>query len=198
MMHAEAVQTSAEECASSCQSKDSEGSHCLTCALLVIVTRMKTTSGGSHQGTATSTSQQKKQCNWWCSACGREYDWRNPDRILVIQDTTDRREAKVFRAHAPPTGVCENLWGSLKPNMYCGLPEAVVREGAEELTLRRQEEGMLRTIIDDTNVGDSRCRAFARGSELARNLLSHLQRCRRTGVEEVVPQVCRTLQCGQP
>ena len=29
--------------------------------------------------------------------------------IQCIQHSTDRREAKVFRAHAPPQGVCENL-----------------------------------------------------------------------------------------
>ena len=35
------------------------------------------------------------------------------------------------------------------------VPEAVVREGADELTLRREEEeGVLRTLIDTTNVGD--------------------------------------------
>ena len=26
-----------------------------------------------------------------------------------MQDRTDRREAKVFRAHAPPQGVCDNM-----------------------------------------------------------------------------------------
>ena len=33
------------------------------------------------------------------------------------------------------------------------VPEAVVREGADELTLRREEEGVLRTLIDTANCG---------------------------------------------
>ena len=43
----------------------------------------------------------------------------------------------------------------VKPTFTTDFPEAVVREGADELTLRRQE-GMLRTCIDATNVGNSR------------------------------------------
>ena len=27
-----------------------------------------------------------------------------PNRVLIVQDSTDRSEAKVFRAHAPPHG----------------------------------------------------------------------------------------------
>ena len=42
----------------------------------------------------------------------------------------------------------------VKPKFTAGFPGAVVREGADELTQRR-EEGILRTFIDTTNVGDS-------------------------------------------
>ena len=41
----------------------------------------------------------------------------------------------------------------VEPKFISDLPEDVVREGADELTLRR--EGMLRTLVDTTNVGDS-------------------------------------------
>ena len=30
----------------------------------------------------------QKQCNWWCAACGGQYDWRAPNRVLVMQDST--------------------------------------------------------------------------------------------------------------
>ena len=33
---------------------------------------------------------------------------------MAIQVSTDRREAKVFRAHAAPHGVCDNLINALK------------------------------------------------------------------------------------
>ena len=38
--------------------------------------------------------KKKKKCNWWCGACGGQHDWRNRNRILVIQESTDRVEAK--------------------------------------------------------------------------------------------------------
>ena len=55
-----------------------------------------------------------KQSNWWGAACGGKYDWSTPNRVLVIQDSTDLRESVVFRAGAPPDEVCENLMCALK------------------------------------------------------------------------------------
>ena len=50
-------------------------------------TRLKTTCGGSLLGTE-----------------GGQLDWKATNRILVIQDSTDRRDANVS-----PQGVCDNL-----------------------------------------------------------------------------------------
>ena len=50
----------------------------------------------------------------------------------------------------------------VKPKFTTDFPEAVVREGADRLTLRA-EEGMWRTFIETTDVGDSRWEATARG-----------------------------------
>ena len=47
-------------------------------------------------------------------ACGGQYDWRNPNGVLVTQDSSDPSEETVFRAHAPPQDVCENLVCALK------------------------------------------------------------------------------------
>ena len=58
--------------------------------------------------------RKTNQCNWWSAACGNQYDWRIPNGDLVILDSKDRSEAKVFRAHAPRNGVCENLVCALK------------------------------------------------------------------------------------
>ena len=130
-----------------------------------------------------------------------------PNRVLVIQDSTDHRNAKVFRAHAAPQGMWENLINApkllanqkkdggspirmivpglpvrsrrkimdglrlfsavdnnaaikigdhvVKPRFTTDFPGAVVREGADELTLRAHE-GLLRTFIYTTNVGNKR------------------------------------------
>ena len=48
-------------------------------------------------------------CCWWCAACGGQDDRRAPNRLLVLQDSVDPREAKVFRAHAAPQGLCDNI-----------------------------------------------------------------------------------------
>ena len=51
----------------------------------------------------------RKQCNWWCAACGGQYDWRNPAQSLGYTGQHGPPEAKVFRVHAAPHGVCDNL-----------------------------------------------------------------------------------------
>ena len=61
-----------------------------------------------------SSGHGEKQCNWWCTACGGQYDWRAPNRMFVIEDSTDHREAEVFRAHAAAQGTCDNLINALK------------------------------------------------------------------------------------
>ena len=40
----------------------------------------------------------REDCIWWYAACG---SWRNPNRVLVTQDSTNRSETGVLRAHAP-------------------------------------------------------------------------------------------------
>ena len=65
-------------------------------------------------GHGDSNNRKKKHCNWWCAACGGRYEWRAPNRILVVQLGTNAHEAKVFKAHAAPQGLCETLMNALK------------------------------------------------------------------------------------
>ena len=51
----------------------------------------------------------------------------------------------------------------VKAKFKTDFPEAVVREGADELTLRAEEEGAARTFIDTTSVGDREMAATAGG-----------------------------------
>ena len=44
----------------------------------------------------------------------------------------------------------------VEPEFSAYCPEAAVREGVEELTLRRDEKGGLPTFVDTTNVSDKR------------------------------------------
>ena len=84
-----------------------EVSHCHRSPLEDYIWWVSTEHGDVHK-------KEKRQCNWWCAACGGQHDRRNPDRILVIRDSTGRREAKVFRTHDAPHGACDNLVKALK------------------------------------------------------------------------------------
>ena len=44
----------------------------------------------------------------------------------------------------------------VKPKFTTDVREVVTREGADELSLRDEEEGVLRNFTDSTDVGDSR------------------------------------------
>ena len=30
-------------------------------------------------------SRKRRQCDWWCAACGGQYDWCEAHRVLTIQ-----------------------------------------------------------------------------------------------------------------
>ena len=53
-----------------------------------------------------------------CAVCGGKYEWSAPNRILVVQLGSDANEAKVFRSHAAPQSLCENVFNALKLLAY--------------------------------------------------------------------------------
>ena len=44
----------------------------------------------------------RKHTNWWCAVCGEKYDWKQPNRLSVVQTGESYEQAKVFKAHAEP------------------------------------------------------------------------------------------------
>ena len=48
---------------------------------------------GVSTGHGNDNKKKNKQCNWWCAACGGQYDGRAPNKVLVTS-----------RQHAPPKG----------------------------------------------------------------------------------------------
>ena len=60
------------------------------------------------------------------------------------------------------------------PKFTTDFPGAVIREGADELTLRVHEESALRTFMDTSTVGDQRWGASASRRGLARRVGSHV------------------------
>ena len=56
----------------------------------------------------------KKHTNWWCAICGEKYDWEQPNMLLVLQTGESVNQAKVFKAHAVPQGLCGNLINELE------------------------------------------------------------------------------------
>ena len=71
----------------------------------------------------------------------------------------------------------------VKPKLTTDFSEAVVREGADELTPRAEEEGALRIFIDTKDLGDSVKFAVAAHGLVMGNL--SLCRCRREGALSV-------------
>ena len=91
--------------ASSHQSEDRVESQCPTYARIATVSLWKTdvwwVSG-------------EKSTKWWCAIWGEKYDWRQPNRLLVVQTGESFEQAKVFKAHAVLQGLCANLINALK------------------------------------------------------------------------------------
>ena len=65
-------------------------------------------------GHGDGNNRKKKHCNWLCAAVRGPYEWRAPNRILVVQIGVNANEAKVFKAHTAPLGLCDNLINALK------------------------------------------------------------------------------------
>ena len=55
-----------------------------------------------------------KHTTWWCAICGEKHDWKQPNRLLVVQTIDSIDQAKVFNAHAVPQGLCANLINAWK------------------------------------------------------------------------------------
>ena len=59
-------------------------------------------------------SWTKKVSGFLCAICGEKHDWRQPNRLWVVQTGESVNQAKVFKAHAVPQGLCGNLINALK------------------------------------------------------------------------------------
>ena len=85
----------------------------------------------------------------------KSYDWKQPNRLLVVQTGESVNQAKVFRAPAVPQGLCGNLsnalkwappmsgWGVGPPtplqNSYASFEEEQGHSEAEDQTRRARE-----------------------------------------------------------
>ena len=69
--------------------------------------------------------------------CGEKYDWKQANRLLVVQTGDSIGQAKVFKAHAVPQGLCANLVNSLKLLAHQqedgdGLSQNIVKDQGQE------------------------------------------------------------------
>ena len=61
------------------------------------------------------------------------YDWKQPNRLFVVQTGDSIEQAKVFKAHGVPQGLCPNLVNALKllanqPEDGDGLLQNIVKD----------------------------------------------------------------------
>ena len=77
----------------------------------------------------------------WCAMCGEKMTGRHQDRLLVVQTGERDEQAKVFRAHGVPQGLCENLVNVFK------------------LLANQQEDGdgLIQNIVTNLGEGSRRC-----------------------------------------
>ena len=91
----------------------------------------------------------------WCAICGEKYGWRAANRLLVVQTGESVNQAKVFRAHAVPQGLCGNLINALK------------------LLANQQEDGdgLIQNIV--TNLGEESRQGPTEGSRNFKQVDNH-------------------------
>ena len=46
----------------------------------------------------------RKDTNWWCAICGEKYDWKQPNRLLVVETCDSIEQAKVFKSTCSTSG----------------------------------------------------------------------------------------------
>ena len=97
---------------------------------------------------------KKKHCNWCCcAACGGQYEWRAPNRVLVVQLGTNINEAKVFKVQAAPLGLCDNLINALKllanQQRDGDCPIQSIKTGLHERSRRGIMDGLRKFIEAD-------------------------------------------------
>ena len=125
-----------------------EALRCHTCARFVKVSRWKTTFGGSlgDKGAIIGGAQLVE----------KKYSWRQPNRLLVEHTGDSVNQAKVFRAHARPQGLCGNLINALKllANQQedgDGLIQSIVTNLCEE-----SREGLTNGLREFLKIDDHR------------------------------------------
>ena len=104
-------------------------------------------------GHGDGNNRKKKPCNWWCAAFAGQYESRTPNIILVVQIGVDADKAKVFKAHAAPLGLCDNLINALKllanQQKDGDSPIQSIITGLDERSRRGIMEGLRRFIEAD-------------------------------------------------
>ena len=81
-------------------------------------------------------------------------NWRDSSHILIIQDVKGQQRARVYRAHAPPQEVCDNIVCTLKltASMHLDDQQALVQtvyDGLQEDSRKKVSDELRRFIAVD-------------------------------------------------
>ena len=71
-----------------------------------------------------------KQTNWWCAICGEKYDWKQPNRLVVVQTGASKRLRSACGTSRPVRkfGQCAEIAGESargwrrSPTEHCDEP----------------------------------------------------------------------------
>ena len=76
----------------------------------------------------------------------RKYEWRAPNRLLVLQRGDSASQAKVFKAHAVPQGLCQNL--SMRSNCWRTSRKMEIAQSRvlQQAFVKEAEKALWRTL----------------------------------------------------
>ena len=63
------------------------------CAFIVFVFWLEDNNWWVSSGHGDGNNRKKKQCNWWCAACGGQYDWRACCTARTVRQSDQLAEA---------------------------------------------------------------------------------------------------------
>ena len=111
----------------------------------------------------------KGRNNWWCAICGKKYDWKQANRLLVVQTGESIDQAKVFKTHAVPQGLCGTLNNALKllanqqedgdgfiQNIVKNLGKGNRKSLTERLRLHKLEHGNIESTKTESSRGSGK------------------------------------------
>ena len=108
-------------------------------------------------GHGDGNNRKKKHCNWWCAACGGQYEWIAPSGYWWCKSEPTQTERKSSKRTQHRWSLCDNLTN--EPNLSANQqkdgdsPIQSITTGLRERSRRGIMDGLRRFIEADNHSG---------------------------------------------